>query len=229
MSFLEPVVRYFQLLGEVLWSVLRFQDTFFPLIQSNDELIALSLGITFLGGVSLLFGQSIILIFNRVNQRRMVVSLLLNGLSFSLGLVVWATLIWAIGRWGLRIDLPLRDTIRILLLTAAPMVFAFLAMIPYLGSSILYILQVWSLILTIQIIQFQYRIPIWQTFLMVGTGWLVVYGATSLIGGPLIFARNLIQGNVIVVESDETLMEQIIERGREEMELLAQRLRGYDN
>lgn len=229
MSTIDLILAYFRQLGEVFWSVLLFQDGFYSLIQERNDLISVSLGITFLGGVSLLIGQSVILFFNRISMRRAVFTLLLNGLLFSLGLAVWAIIIWAIGRWGLRINLSLRATIRILLLTAAPMVFAFLAMIPYLGSPILYVLQVWSLLLTILIIQFQYQVGIFQTMVMVGSGWLIVNGVTYLFGGPLIFVRNLIRGNVIVIESDETVMQQIIERGREEMNQLAQRFRGYDH
>lgn len=220
---------YLNQLFEVLWGVLRFQEVYFSRVQTRDNLIAVSLGITFLGGISLLTGQAVILIFNRISIRRMLASLLLNGVVYTASLVIWAIIAWAIGQFVFNLNLEFRDTIRILLLTAAPMVFAFLALIPYLGGPIVYVLQVWSLLLTFQIIDFQYGTPPIQTITIVGLGWFIVTAASYLIGGPLSIFRDLIRGNVIVVESNETIMNQILDRGRAEMNGLVERIRGYSD
>ena len=206
---MDPIFQYFSILFDTVIRALRFEQDIFARVQSEPTAIAIVLGISILGGISLLVGQSFILALNRVRPTRILITLLLNGLLYSVNLSIWAVLLWFIGEQILRVDIPLRETIRLVLLTSAPMIFSFLVMMPYLGTPILRILQVWSLILTFFVVQFQYEIQFWAAMVIVALGGIITDLLSSTIGGPFKFLRGAIQGQYRI-DLDDAVYEQIV-------------------
>ncbi|NTU86055.1 MAG: hypothetical protein HGA45_43130, partial [Chloroflexales bacterium] len=69
---------------------LRLNPRVFELVESGPNAGWVITLIAILGGASLLIGQSVILFVNRVRPARFAISLLVNGLVFTISLVVWA-------------------------------------------------------------------------------------------------------------------------------------------
>lgn len=206
---MDQFFQYFSILYDTVIRVLRFEQDIFERVQNEPTAIAIVLGVSILGGISLLAGQTFILALNRVRPTRIFITLLLNGLLYSVNLSIWAILLWFIGEQVLRVDIPLRETVRLVLLTSAPMLFSFLVIMPYLGTPILRILQVWSLILTFFVVQFQYDIRIWTAILIVALGGIITDLLSSTIGGPFKILRGAIQGQYRV-DLDDAVYERIV-------------------
>ncbi|MBC8164100.1 MAG: hypothetical protein H7Z42_23060 [Roseiflexaceae bacterium] len=159
-------------------------------VEQSPESGRVVLVIAILGGMGLLLGQSVILFVNRVRPARFVLSLLLNGIVFTISLVVWALAIWAIGRFVFQTQPPLGLVMRLVGLSAAPYVFGVLVLIPYFGEFIYRVLSVWSSIIAVGATAFSFAVGWWPAFLVVGGSWLLIWALTNTLGRPLLAARN---------------------------------------
>lgn len=179
--------EYLSLLWEVVLRSLRLDQTVFQDATTGEWSIFIPFSIAFVGGVSLLLGQSVILFANRVRPPRFLASLLLNGVLYVGSLVVWAGAIRWAGWLIARERIPPDEIISIMMLTAAPMVFGFLILIPYLGPLINRVLNIWSFLIAYQIIMFRYEtMGRWQPWIIVGIGWLFTILINNTIGWPII-------------------------------------------
>src|SRR6187397_3344124 len=83
-----------------------------------------ALWIAFLGGVSLMLGQSVVLFANRVSRRRFAACLAVAGLVYVAGLAVWGVSIWLSARiFG--IDIPTGAIAFAVCVGQAPLLFGF--------------------------------------------------------------------------------------------------------
>lgn len=189
---------------------LQFNQAVLQTVVNEWWGLGVAIGVAFLGGVSLLIGQSVILFANRVRPPRFFASLLLNGILYIGNLVVWA---WAI-RVAARLLLGLRispdESLVLMFLTAAPMIFGFLILMPYLGPLIERLLHVWSFLLTYQFVALAYGINWWHTIWIVGGGWLLTLLLENTIGWPVIALvrrlRNWVAGVTIQASTDELVV-----------------------
>jgi hypothetical protein len=148
------------------------------------------LTIAILGGAGLLLGQSVILFVNRVKPARFFLSLLLNGIVFTISLITWALFIWLIGslffpeqpRFGL--------VMRLVGLSAAPYVFGLLILVPYLGEGIYRLLGVWSMLIAAGATAYSFRVGWWPALAVVGLSWLAIWVMSNTIARPFIALRN---------------------------------------
>jgi hypothetical protein len=169
-------------------AVAQFVEQRFQSGGGNTGWIILTIAI--LGGAGLLLGQSVILFVNRVSPGRFFLSLLLNGLVFTISLIVWAFFIWVIGllvfpespRFGL--------VMRLVGLSAAPYVFGLLVLIPYLGEGIYRILGIWSMLIAAGATAFSFKVGWWPALAVVGLSWLAIWVMSNTIARPVIALRN---------------------------------------
>lgn len=183
---IEFLFGVLQGIGEAL----RLNPLVFEIVESGPNagwVIAL---IAILGGASLLIGQSVILFVNRVRPARFVVSLLVNGLVFTISLSVWAVAIWLTGKLLFPNSIPLRTVARMVGLGAAPYIFGFLVLIPYLGSFIGKVLDVWSFLVVLAGITYLANGTLWPALVCTGVGWLLVTVMSLTIGRPIVALRN---------------------------------------
>lgn len=143
-----------------------------------------------LGGASLLLGESVVLFLNRVPRVRFSLSLLLNGVVFTGELVVWAASIWWLGTRVLGVEVTLTTMVNLVALGAAPFVFGFLVLAPYMGPAIARVLWVWSLLITVRAVAFGLGTGVALAAAMTGLGWLLVLLISKTLGRPVIRARN---------------------------------------
>lgn len=182
-EFLQNLLRGLQ-------AVLFLDPRAFAVVENSPESGRLITVIAVLGGASLLIGQSVILFVNRVRPLRFLLSLLVNGLVFYIGLVIWALAIWLTSQFLFPNDIPLNTVARMIGLSAAPYLFGFLVLIPYMGDFIGRVLSVWSFLIVLAALTFVSRGAFWQVLLCTGLGWLLITVMSLTIGRPIVALRN---------------------------------------
>ncbi|NCC37571.1 MAG: hypothetical protein EOM24_37010 [Chloroflexia bacterium] len=183
----------FEFLGNVLQGIgeaLRLNPRVFDIVERYPNTNWVILMIAFLGGASMLVGQSVILFVNRVRPGRFVLSLLVNGIIFATSLLIWAIAIWATGQVLFPNDISFRTVMRMVGLGATPYLFGFLVLIPYLGTFIGRVLSVWSFLVVLAGITFLANGALWPALVCVGLGYLLVTVGSATIGRPILAVRN---------------------------------------
>ncbi|HRV93604.1 MAG TPA: hypothetical protein P5526_15700 [Anaerolineae bacterium] len=201
------ILDYLYYLWQAIWNALIFNPRVYEVVSEYQQTFWVTLGVAILGGASLLIGQSVVLFVNQVTPARFILSMVLNGLQFAISLLVWAVLLTFLGGLIFDIEVPFRIAIRIMFLTAAPMVFGFMVLIPYLGLTIQKILQVWSLLITIQIVNFEFGTNLFQSLIVVGLGWLLTVLLGSTIGRPITALRDFIWRKFVGATLDADIQE----------------------
>jgi len=141
--------------------------------------------IAFLGGVSLTLGQSAVLFANQVTPRRFALLLFGGALAYVLGLVVWGATIWLVATYGLRQPVSLEAVLFAVCVGEAPMLFGVLVLLPYLGTGIHRILDVYSLLVVVVALSALMGVRLWEALLAAGLGWALRALLTTLLERPL--------------------------------------------
>lgn len=203
-EFLLNISTYLANLWQVILNALTFNPELLRLVEGYPGSLSLIFGVPFVAGASLLVGQSVILFVNRVRPGRFLASLILSGFLFTINLLVWGTSIWLISRIVFDVPATWNMSVRLILLTAAPMIFGFFVLMPYLGQLINRLLYVWSLLITLQLVGLQYQTNLFQTLVIVGLGWLLMMLLTATIGRPVVWVRNRLVRRVVGSSLDAT-------------------------
>lgn len=165
------------------------------------------LAIAILGGASLLLGQSVILFVNRVSPGRFMLSLLMNGIIFTLSLMVWALAIWLTSRVLFPNQIPFLTVLRLVGLGAAPYVFGFLVLLPYAGNFIGKVLSVWSFLVVLAGLTVLARGHFGAALVCTALGWLLITVMSATIGRPIINARNKVWKQLTGADLDASVQD----------------------
>lgn len=203
-DFLQGLSDYFYYLWRVTTQAMMLDPETFARVEQLPRSGLLTLGIAIIGGISQLIGQSVILFVNRVKPGRFAFSLLLNGLTYFIGILVWGSLIWLSGAFVFRMDASYPTVLRMVTLGAAPFVFGFLVLIPYAGVFIGRVLGVWSLLIVLAATNFTYGFAFWQGAVVVTLGWLLMMLLSNTLGKPIVALRNALFQRVIGTRLDAT-------------------------
>ena len=130
------------------------------------------------------------LFVNRVRRSRFIISLITNGIVFLISYFVWGLTVLIVARLLFSVETPTSQFVRMVGLSTAPLVFGFLVLIPWMGPFIGRLLNVWSLIILIVIIEYEFKIGFWPAVLCVGLGWLASLALSNTIGRPVVALRN---------------------------------------
>ena len=215
---LDLLASIFQFLAYVwrgIGAAMQLNPRVFEIVESYPQSRWVVLTIALLGGASLLIGQSVILFVNRVRPRRFVASLLLNGVVFGIGLIVWAVMIWLTARIGFGRTSDLGSVIRLVALGAAAYIFGFLVLIPYLGTFIGRVLAVWSFLIVLSSVNYHYQFSFWQGLICVGVGWLLITLLSATIGRPVIALRNWLWHRVTGSDLNATVQDLLLDLASE--------------
>jgi hypothetical protein len=204
LELLQGIGDYVYHLWRVTIQAMGLNPETFANVQRLPLSGLLTLGIAIIGGASQLLGQSVILFVNRVRPGRFAVSLLLNGLTYLIGILVWGTAIWLSSRVLFRVDASYPTVLRMVTLGAAPYVFGFLVLIPYAGAFIGRVLAVWSLLIVLAVTNFTYGFSFWQGVAVVGTGWLLMVLLSHTVGKPVVALRNALFKRTVGTDLDAT-------------------------
>ncbi len=188
--FFEAIVVYLLLVWAAIVSALFFDPSVLDVVEKYPQSAWVIGGIVFLAGASTLLGESAILFVNRVRRGRFFMSLVTNGIVFMISYAVWGLTISIVGRVLFQVNPPWGQVVRMVGLSTAPLVFGFLVLIPWMGPFISKLLNVWSLLILVGIVQYEFRIGLWGAVTCVGLGWLLSLLFTNTIGGPVVRLRN---------------------------------------
>lgn len=141
--------------------------------------------IVLLAGLSQGIGQSVILFINQVKPIRFMLSLLINALLFVAGFVflVFSTWLITLLPWSVQVSFGVLLTV--LGLSYAPLLFSFLAALPYLGGPLLSLLSVWNLLAINVGFAAVTGVALPKAFGYVAFGWIVLQVLQQTIGRPI--------------------------------------------
>lgn len=209
-GFFTELARYFAYLWDALTRALALDPTVFQFVEDYPRSAWLVVGIAFLAGVSTLLGHSAVLFINRVRRSRFVISLIVNGLVYIISYAVWGLVVWLAGRLLFQVDPPLGQFLRIMGLSTAPLVFGFFILIPWMGPFVGKVLNVWSFLILLAIVEFQFGIGFWGALIVVGLGWLASLALNNTIGKPIVAMRNrlfrLVTGSNLDATAEDILL-----------------------
>lgn len=181
---------------------LKLNPRVFELVAQSPDSTGIILLIAILGGASLLAGQSVVLFINRVRPFRFALSLLLNGILFASTLFIWALAIWITGQVLFPSAVPFQTAAKMIGLGATPYLFGFMVLIPYFGTGLHRILNVWSLLIVVSGISYLTGGNLRAAIISVGVGWLVVTILAATIGKPIFNLRRRLFRTVASTDLD---------------------------
>ena len=203
-GMISDIFAYLLGLGQSILGVLLFAPAVYDAARQNDIPFSIALVIALLSGISTLLGQSVILFVNRVRPPRFIASILLNGAVYTANLFIWAVTTFIAGRVIAGVAIPLGDAIRITSLTAAPMIFGVLILIPHFGPLIGHLLSVWGFLIALQSVSILYQVGFWPTLIIIGSGWLLTLLISKTIGKPITAIMQRLRRWVAGTDLDET-------------------------
>ena len=207
---------YVRLLGQVIWLALQLDEQLAEAVARQPSALPLTAGVAMVAGASTLLGQSAMLFVNRVRPWRFVASLVLNGVLYTLSLLVWGATIWLMGTALTGHDVTLGAALRVVCLSAAPLVFGFLVLIPYLGLAVDRLLHVWSLLITVVLVQHGFGLDLLPAVACTGLGWLLVLVLRSTVGRPIVALRNRLRHRIAGSPLDARVQDILVQFGTED-------------
>lgn len=182
---LRPLFQALLALWAITESITGFQGN---VLEVADAYLSLPViyGIFFLAGLAETYGtRAVTLFLKKVGRRPFFIVLLLTALTYVAGGIVWTLSIAAIlGAIFPEAAAEPRVVVVAVALGYIPLLFAFLAAIPYLGPAILLLLQGLSLLTTTVAISVGYGLPFTQAALSTIGGWLIFQLLRWFTAGP---------------------------------------------
>mgnify|MGYP001380129367 CR=1 FL=1 len=179
-----------QIYAPELWSaltgILELQGDAFLRALTLEGGIPAAVAIVLAAGLSEALGQSIVLFANRVKPARLVFSLFANALLFGFGYAFLVLSTWLVCRLPNGPHLDLRALAIVLAMSYAPMLFAFLSALPYLGTALLNVLRVWHFLAMVVAVGVVGNLDVLAAATYVWLGWLVMSVAQRSFGKPIV-------------------------------------------
>lgn len=175
------------LILEVMGRVLSFDPDVGSWVLAHERPFAIATGVALISAASLLLGQSIILVLNRIRGWRFVASLALGAALIAGFLATMSLAIWGIGRiFGANV--LIREVFIGMMLSASPLVLGVLGMLPFLGVAISRLLFGWAGLLILLTVRGLFDIGIFRAIGAVALAWLALEVLARTLGRPLTMA-----------------------------------------
>lgn len=159
----------------------------FPRLLNTPSSRVLALQILILAGLSETLGQSVVLFANQIRPVRFVVSLFISVFLFIAGGFFWYGSISLVSRFLFNHPLHMEKLALGISFSYTPLLFGFLAFIPYFGQRILQLLYVHSFVILTRLLESYMGLPLWQAILCPLVGLILVQILRSTIGRPIIW------------------------------------------
>lgn len=186
-GFFTLVALFGRIVEGALWLNVNSADTVEVLVDASY----LGLVLPFLAGVSLTFGRGIDLFVNRVSRLRFFLILLVGGLLAVAGAIIWVFSILFFADFVYHDPANLDYVTWAVCMGYAPLLFAYIAVMPYLGSIIERVLEVWHLVAIVGAITIVPQIDVWEALGCVLPGWLIAQVLQHNILSPVVRVRSL--------------------------------------
>jgi len=190
---------------------LTLDPRLFEAVLNDPSANSIVIGIVFLAGASTLLGQSVVLFVNRVRRGRFFLSLALNGLMYVISYLVWGAVIALVGSILFNDPPPFPAVIRMVGLSTAPLIFGIFILIPWMGPFIGRVLNIWSFLILVNVVEFGFQVGLIKALICVGLGWLVMLLLNNFVGRPVIALRNRlwkrVAGSSLDASTNDLLLE----------------------
>ena len=183
-TFWQFLQSFFTLVG----GALRLDPAAFSAVQKSAGVGTniLTILILILAGVSVMLGQSVVLLANKVTPRRFVSSLLFNGVIFVVGVLIWAAIFQFVGHFVFGKQVPFSEMARVVGLAYAPLLLGFFILLPYLGSFLHHVLDIWWYLAMLVALSATLQINFEQAVVCTFIGFLMIEALKYTIGRPLV-------------------------------------------
>jgi hypothetical protein len=181
---MRPLFQALLALWSITQTVTSFQGNVLD-VAFNAMGIWTIISIFFLAGLSETFGtRAVVLFLNKVGRGPFVITLLLTAITYFVGGFVWALSIDIVGAGVLDVGGKLPAMVQAVAIGYIPLLFAFLAVIPYLGPAILYLLQGFSFVFTTVAVSVGFGASFLDAVLCTLIGWLIFQLLRWFTAGP---------------------------------------------
>jgi len=153
---------------------LRLDPEAFVAVQTQDGGLRVAFGVAFLAGLSMMLGQSVVLITNHISPRRFIWSLVRGALFLVAGFLLWGISSWLIAWTLLDVKPLLAPFLAILSLAHAPLLFGLLVLIPYVGILLDKLLRGYVLLALVVGLHAGYGAGFWEAVVCTVAGWLLI-------------------------------------------------------
>jgi hypothetical protein len=172
---------FFAYIGTILRLVggaLSLDPAAFQTAYNQVDVSGIFLWIVLIGGLSLMFGQSVVLFANRVKPGRFVISLFLGAIKFFLDVLVVLFVTWSIINLRSEEAWDFGQVGRAIALAAAPYWLGVFILVPFLGLLWERLLKVYVFIAIIVAVQTIFGLPFLRALSGAAVVWLVSYFIT---------------------------------------------------
>jgi hypothetical protein len=211
LNFIQDILTYFDYLFRVIHYALTLNPDLYNTVATNPRSSWLVLGVVFLGGASVLLGQSVVLFVNRVRRGRFLFSLALNGVMYIISYFVWGVTIAVVGHLLFEFNPGPWAIVRMVGLSTAPLIFGFFILIPWMGPFIGRILNVWGFLILVSVVEFGFQVGLIGALVTVGLGWLIMMLLNNVVGKPIVALRNKIWQKVAGTTLDASAQDLLLQ------------------
>lgn len=219
---MPPITVDFSSFGAALTTFLQFtgamlsrQEGLIAEVYQQDGVLMLSIVMVLVAGFSEAVGQSVVLFVNGITPRRFIISIMMSGVLFLGGYLLWVGSIFLLARLIFRIDATLLDVVRAVGLGYAPLLFGFLGLIPYFGVGILTLLYFWAFTAIVSAVSVTMGLSTAQALLMSIGGGLLILRIRATFGLPMVKwarrVRNAAAGKRLVLKIQQAVEERSFE------------------
>ncbi len=152
---------------------------------SRREFLPVAAGVALLAGISTMMGRSVILFVNRVRGLRFALAVVGAGVWTVFFFLLQGLVVGLVGRLALGRAPTWVELLSIVLLSAAPLWFDFLVLIPHFGQFLGRLLELWALLVLVVGVAALFQVSLWVALAVTGAGWLVRHLLAQLVAGPL--------------------------------------------
>jgi hypothetical protein len=174
----SSILAYIGTILRLVGGALRLDPLAFQTAYNQVDVSGIFLWIVLIGGLSLMFGQSVVLFANRVKPGRFAISLLFGAFKFILDVFVVLFVVWAIVNLRTGKSWDFLQVGRAIALAASPYWLGVFILVPFLGLLWERLLKVYVFLAVMVAIQTIFGLPFLRALSGAAVVWLVSYFLT---------------------------------------------------
>jgi hypothetical protein len=151
----------------------------------HPRFLPVASGVALLAGASTMVGHSVILFLNRVRGLRFALAIVGTGLWAVFFFLLQGLVVGVVGRFAFGRSPAWIELLSIVFLSAAPLCFNFLILIPHFGPFIGRVLEVWAFFILLVGVAVAFDVTRWLALAITVAGWLVRHTLARLVARPV--------------------------------------------
>lgn len=200
------MIDYFAALLSAIGAALQFDAATALSVPAELSPWAVPLGVMVLAAASSMVGAGIVLALNNVRGPKLLVAVTSAMVGYLLTYLALAAGVWLAGSVVLGTELPVAPLVQAVMISAAPLAFNFLVLLPYTGPGIERLLRIWSFIILWSIVSYEFSAGRWSSLLITAVGGLAMVGVIRTAGRSIAAIRDrvwlLITGQPLLLSAE---------------------------